>query len=99
MVFQPRPKSNSDPNNIRRAYREQEELPDDRPVIVRDPFWSSESERLTYEYAVEANPRKPGESGLTYIKRIAEVAQERLGKPITQPPAKPMPEVRLPYTD
>ena len=51
-----------------------------------DPFWSSASERLEYEHAIESNPRKPGEGSLTYIRRIAEVVAGRLA-----PPAKPMP--------
>ena len=61
----------------RKGYREPDEPPDDRPVIVRAPFWSSESERLTYEHAAESWPRRPGEGAMTYIARLAGVVERR----------------------
>jgi len=62
----------------RRGYREPSDPPDDRPVIVHAPFWSSESERLTYEHAVESWPRRQGEGAMTYIARIAAKVEGRL---------------------
>ena len=41
----------------RKGFREPDEPPDERAVIVRAPFWLSESERLTYEHAAESWPR------------------------------------------
>jgi len=70
---------------VRNAFREADEPPDERPVISRRPFWTDESERLTYEHAVETNPRRPTEPPMADIQRIAELAAGRLPKV-----AKPM---------
>ena len=61
----------------RKGYREPDEPPDDRPVIVRAPFWRDESERLTYEHAVESWPRRQGEGAMSYIARIAGIVEQR----------------------
>lgn len=37
------------------GYREPEEPPDGRPVIVRGKFWASASEQLHYEDTVHMN--------------------------------------------
>lgn len=47
---------------------------------MAEPFWASEEERLTYEHAVEANPKYPAEAPLQYIARIADIAQGRMGR-------------------
>lgn len=73
----------------RKGYREPHEPPDDRPVIAYGAcrcrgcreyggdFWRNESERLTYEHAVEANPKGASEGALTYIARIAGIVEQR----------------------
>lgn len=64
-------------NTGRKGYREPEELKDDRPMILHAPFWKDESERLTYEHAVESWPKHPGEGAMTYIARIAGIVERR----------------------
>jgi len=82
-----------DPSPSRNGYREAGEPADGRPVIVRGPFWDSESERLQYEFVVHENPRRPGEGVVNYIVRIAELkAKHPLPAAL-----KDMP--RLPYRD
>lgn len=49
-----------------------------KPARPNGAFWSSPSEQLTYEHAVEANPRGENEGAISYIKRIAALAQARL---------------------
>lgn len=75
------------------GYREPEEPPDGRPVLVRGKFWASASEQLQYEYTVHAHPRQGGEGVMGYIARIAEI----VAKHPLPAPAKDMP--RLPYKD
>lgn len=62
----------------RLGYREPDEPPDERPCIVRAPFWRDKSEQLTYEHAVQSNPRKSGEGPMAYIQRIAELVKGKL---------------------
>jgi hypothetical protein len=73
----------------RMGFRRDFEPMDDRPLLVEDAcqcagcrkhagFWRSQTERLTYEDAVEANQRKPGETPFAYIVRISEYAVARL---------------------
>jgi hypothetical protein len=77
----------------RMGFLEPEDSPDGvRHHILRRPFWRNVGEQLTYQNAVESNPRKRGEGALSYIQRIAEIAAGKL-----PPPAKDMP--RLPYRD
>jgi hypothetical protein len=67
------------PGDGPRAYAEPDDPLDGREcVIKRDSFWRDESERLTYEHAVEANPRKPDEGVMTYIARLAAFAHPKL---------------------
>ena len=80
----------------RNAWRESWEPFDGRPlVIVRREFYRDTTEQLTYENAVESNPRKHGEGPMAYVRRIAEIAT---GELLAQP-AKTMPEARLPYRE
>lgn len=58
-------------------------------------FWDSETERMTYEHAVQANPRRASEGLMDYIMRIGSIARGRL----LGPAVRAMPEVRLPYRD
>jgi hypothetical protein len=80
----------------RMGFLEPDEPPDGvRKTIVRNSIYRDLTEQMTYENAVEANPRGRDESPLSYIRRIAElVAEKRLPAPL-----KPMPEARLPYKD
>ena len=88
-----------DSREMRAAYREPDEAPDDRPLVRRHPFWRSESERLTYEHAVESNPRREGEGVMSYATRIAGIVAKRQGKVGQTKATLSMPEVRLPYKD
>lgn len=47
---------------------------------MRDSVWSSPSEELEWQYVVEANPRKPGEGQIEYVRRICELAQAGAGR-------------------
>lgn len=62
----------------RKGYREPEEVPDGRPTISYRPFWTDLSEQLTYEHAVETHPKRPDESPMAYIQRIAAIVEGRL---------------------
>ena len=53
------------------GFREAGEPPDERPVLVREQFWADQSEQMTYEHAVQANPQRPDEGNLSYLARIA----------------------------
>ncbi len=79
---------------VRNAFREPEDVPDERPLVNRREFWASESERLTYEHAAETNPKRPDEGPGTYIARLAAIATGRY----TQA-AKPMPRKERRQTD
>lgn len=81
----------------RMGWRWPEEVPDGRPVIDVRPFWTNESERLTYEHAAETHPRRPGEGPISYIQRLAGIAAGRLA--VKQPPAKAMPPKQRTLTD
>lgn len=58
----------------RMAFRHEWEAVDERPLLI-DPhgFWADETERMTYEDAVQANPRRPDEGPASYIRRISEM--------------------------
>lgn len=62
---------------LRYGFRLPEEPPegpnDSRPVLVWQPFWRSEGERLTYETAVQKNPKRPDEGPMAYASRIASI--------------------------
>jgi len=80
-------------SSLRNGYREPGEPADGRPVIARPQFWSSESDRLQYEYTVHAHPRRAEEGAVSYIARIAQLVTKH---PL-QPPLKDIP--RLPYRE
>lgn len=62
---------------VRNGWREPDEPTDSRPLIVRGGAWKDESERLTYEHAMESNPKGADEGPLAYIMRIAGLVQRR----------------------
>lgn len=71
--------------HVRNGWREPDEPTDERPAILHGAcrcrgcrryqreFWRDETERMTYEDAVAANPRGQGEGPATYIKRIGSI--------------------------
>jgi hypothetical protein len=65
----------SDPQDTGRlAFRTEYDPPDDRPLLVdRYGFWEDDTERMTYENAVEASPIRNDEGRLAYIARVSEV--------------------------
>lgn len=98
---------------VRNAFRTEDDPIDERPLLYHPvPFWSSESERLEYEHAVEGNPIGAAEPGTAYCRRIAAIVERRIGSP---PKSFPRPmsraqrdarlqelraqEVRLPYRE
>ena len=74
------PGSEAPKDTGRKGYREPDELRDERPMIAHAPFWRDESERLTYEHAVESNQKRGTEGPMSYIGRIAAIVEGRLGK-------------------
>jgi hypothetical protein len=67
------------PGEGRPAYAEPGEPLDGREYVInRGSFWRDETERFTYEHAVQANPRKVGEGVATYIRRLAAFAEAKL---------------------
>lgn len=68
----------------RKGYLEPDEPPDGiRRRINYRPIRRDESERLTYEHAVETHPKRPDEGPMAYIQRIAGIVEKRLG-PVVQ---------------
>lgn len=88
----------SDPFTERKGYREPDEAPDGRPMVVHREIYKSVTEQLVYEDAAETNPRKPGEGPGDYIVRLAGIAAEKLGQ-IKPRPMKDVATARLPYRD
>ena len=62
------------------GFRYPDEPPDGRPVIVLSPAWEDETERMTYEHAVSANPRREDEGAISYIQRISSIVTGRYQK-------------------
>jgi hypothetical protein len=62
-----------------KAYREEWEPVDSRPLVVRRfPFWSSPVEKAVTEEVVRQNPRRPGEGPGSYLARLSPIlAKER----------------------
>lgn len=56
----------------RMGFRRDYEPVDDRPLLIDPyPFWADETERMTYEAAVEANPKRADEGPMAYVQRIS----------------------------
>jgi hypothetical protein len=67
---------NSNPDTGRRGYRHEWEQVDERPLLIYPfPFWQDETERMTYEAAVEANPRREDEGAMSYMARLSAVVE------------------------
>jgi hypothetical protein len=72
-------------NTGRMGFREPGEPPDGRLVVDRPKFWRDQFEEAQYMRAVAQNKRKPGESPLSYVARIAGIVsgeQEQAAKPM-----------------
>lgn len=54
-----------------------------------DRFWQTPAQEERYERIVRGNPRKPGESPLSYIVRLAESAEGPLRPIRTMPEREP----------
>jgi len=74
----------------RLGFRYEWEQPDERPLVIYpEPFWADETERMTYEDAVEANPRREGEGVLSYAARLSGIVVGRYAMgPHRMPPAR-----------
>lgn len=91
----------ANPQEGRMGFREPDDFPDDRPCIKRSQFWADHTERATYEYAIESNPRKEGQPLLEYLELIIKLATGKLTGRIKSMPAVSVEEYesRLPYRD
>lgn len=85
----------------RMGYRWPDEPPDGRPVIDQRPFWEDPSEQEVYEHVAATNPRRPDEGAMSYIARLATLAQSRLTVPKARLPlpAKSMSPKQRQLTD
>jgi hypothetical protein len=70
----------------RKGYLDPDEPSDGfRRRIAYRPFWRDESEQVTYEHIAENYPRRRSKDGQTwegpgtYIARISDLAQKRIG--------------------
>jgi len=67
---------NAAPDTGRMGFRREGEPQDERPLLYYPyPFWEDETERMTYEDAVEANRIQPGEGAMTYMARISALVE------------------------
>lgn len=56
----------------RMGFRHEWEPVDDRPLVVyHEPLWADETERMTYEAAVEADRPREEDTLLDYLARIS----------------------------
>ena len=63
---------NTNPDTARMGYRTEYDRPDERPLVVyNEPFWTDETERMTYEAAVESNPIRETDTLLDYLARVS----------------------------
>ena len=62
----------------RMGYRMEWEAPDERPLVVyTEPFWTDETERMTYEDAAAANRPRDEDTLLDYLARVSAVVVGR----------------------
>jgi hypothetical protein len=60
------------------GYRHDYEPVDERPLLyIAHPFWEDETERLTYEDAVEADRPRDEDTLLSYLARISAAVEGR----------------------
>jgi len=66
---------------LHNAFRTDEEPRDDRPLLFEAyPFWVDDTERMTYEQAVDSHPRGDAEGALSYVARIVEIVTGRYAR-------------------
>lgn len=79
------------------GYRREWEPVDERPLLIEyacqcngcrkhQGFWRDQTERMSYEDAVEANPRRPDEGPLAYAARISGLVTERYQRAVKSMP-------------
>ena len=79
------------PDTGRMGFRTEYERQDERQLLYYAyPFWADETERMTYEDAVEANPRREDEGAMTYAARISAVVAGKYSGAV-----QGMPHVRM----
>ena len=67
---------NAEPNTGRMGYRTEFDAPDERPLLYSPhPFWTDETERLTYEAACESDRPRDEDSLLSYLARISATVE------------------------
>jgi len=62
---------NTNPDTGRMGYRTEFDRPDERPLVLNSEFWVDETERMTYEAAVETNPIRETDTLLDYLARVS----------------------------
>jgi len=83
---------NAEPDTGRLGYRTEFDRTDERPLLIYpEPFWTDETERMTYEDAVEANPRREDEGPMAYVARISAVVEGKYQRA----PVAAMPRPRM----
>ena len=88
---QSEPSKATEPELLRKCYREPGTPFDGRPVLWRRPFWSGIEEEADYLIAIRANPKGPDERSFNYVQRIAGIVNGAL-----ENPERAMPESRQP---
>lgn len=64
----------------RMGFRHEWEPADERPLIVyHEPLWADETERMTYEAAVEADRPREADTLLDYLARISAAVAGKYG--------------------
>ena len=85
---------NAEPNTGRMGYRQEWEAADERPLLYSPhPFWTDETERLTYEDACEADHPRETDSLLSYLARISATVEGKYKR------VQSMPHVRMSRVD
>ena len=93
---------NQPSNTGRLGYRRDYEPTDERPLLIEyacrcnaclawEGPWRDQSERLTYEDAVEANPRQPEEGVMAYVSRLSAMVEGKYQRR----PVQAMPHTRM----
>jgi hypothetical protein len=97
---------NQERDTGRKGYREPWEPEDERPVIAYGAcqcrgcreyggdFWRDKTEQMTYDSAVESNPKRENEGPMAYIQRISALVEGKY-----QRADKGMPHVRMSRQD
>lgn len=91
-----RPAFNANPDTGRMGFRTEFDHADERPLLVYPyTFWRDETERMTYEAAVEAHPKREDEGPMAYAARISAVVEGKYKRA----PVAAMPHARMSRVD